>query len=74
MRLALPLILFAATLSLALGMVLPLIRVERFFVFADEPSLIGMIQGLWQEGDWGLSLIIALFSVVFPCLKLGLCT
>ena len=72
MRLALPLILFAATLSLALGMVLPLIRVERLFVFADEPSLVGMIQGLWQEGDWALSAIIALFSVVFPCLKLGL--
>lgn len=72
MRLALPLTLFAATLSLALGMVLPLIRIERLFVFADEPSLIGMIRGLWQEGDWALSLIIALFSVVFPCLKLGL--
>ena len=72
MRLALPLILFAATLCLALGLVLPLIRIERLFVFADEPSLVGMIGGLWQEGDWALSLIIALFSVVFPCLKLGL--
>jgi paraquat-inducible protein A len=72
MRLALPLILFAATLSLALGVVLPLIRVERLFVFADEPSLVGIIQGLWHEGDWALAAIIALFSVVFPCLKLGL--
>jgi len=72
MRLALPLVLFAATLCLALGLVLPLIRVERLFVFADEPSLVGIIQGLWQEGDWALSAIIALFSVVFPCLKLGL--
>jgi paraquat-inducible protein A len=72
MRLALPLILFAATLSLALGIALPLIRVERLFVFADEPSLVGIIQGLWHEGDWALAAIIALFSVVFPCLKLGL--
>lgn len=72
MRLALPLILFAATFSLALGIVLPLISVERLFVFADEPSLAGIIRGLWLEGDWALSVIIALFSLIFPCLKLGL--
>ena len=65
MRLALPLILFAATLSLALGMVLPLIRVERLFVFADEPSLVGMIQGLWQEGDWALSQLSRCFQWCF---------
>jgi paraquat-inducible protein A len=69
---ALPLILFAATFCLALGVVLPLLEIERLFVFTDEPSLVGMISGLWLEGDWALAAIIALFSLVFPCLKLGL--
>ena len=72
MRLAFPLVLFSATFSLALGIVLPLIRVERLFLFSDEPSLIAMIAGLWSEGDRLLAGIIGLFSVVFPCTKLGL--
>jgi paraquat-inducible protein A len=72
MRTAFPLILFAATVSFALGIVLPLIGVERLFVFTDEPSLAGMIAGLWLEGDAVLAIVIALFSVVFPALKLGL--
>ncbi len=72
MRLAFPIILFSATLSLALGVVLPLIRVERLFLFSDEPSLIEMIAGLWSEGDWLLASAIALFSICFPCTKLCL--
>lgn len=72
MRPLLPLILFAASVSFALGVVLPLIHVERLFFFSDEPSLIGMIGALWTEGDWPLATIIALFSVAFPAVKLGL--
>jgi paraquat-inducible protein A len=72
MRYVLPLALFAATLSLGLGLVLPLVRVDRLFVFTDEPSLLAIVSGLWAEGETLLSLVIALFSIVFPCLKLGL--
>lgn len=72
MHFALPLILQAASFCLALGVVLPLIRVERLFVFSQEPSLIGMIAGLWNEGDWPLAIIIALFSLIFPLMKLAL--
>ncbi|MET1046325.1 MAG: paraquat-inducible protein A [Hyphomicrobium sp.] len=72
MRFLLPLLLFVATLSLGLGLVLPLVRIDRLFVFTDEPSLLAMISGLWAEGETLLSIIVALFSVVFPCLKLGL--
>lgn len=71
MRPLLPLILFAATLSLGLGMVLPLVRIERLFFLTDEPSLLAIIAGLWTEGEVTLSAVIALFSIVFPCLKLG---
>jgi paraquat-inducible protein A len=72
MRLVLPLVLFAATLSLGLGLVLPLVRIDRLFFFTDEPSLLTIVSGLWAEDETLLSLVIALFSFVFPSLKLGL--
>jgi paraquat-inducible protein A len=72
MRSFLPLVLFAATLSLGLGLVLPLIRIDRLLFFTDEPSLIAIVSGLWMEEEALLALIVALFSIVFPCLKLGL--
>ena len=66
----LPLLLFAANFSFACGIILPLIQVERLFFFTDVPSLIGIVAGLWGNGDRTLALLIALFSVVFPALKL----
>lgn len=72
MRTALPLVLFAATLSLGLGLVLPLIRVDRLFFFSDKPSLLAIVSGLWDQEEMLLSAIIALFSIALPCLKLGL--
>ena len=72
MRALLPLILFAATLAFGLGVTLPLVRVERLFMFTDEPSLVGIIAGLWSEGDWLLSLVVCLFSLIFPAAKLAL--
>lgn len=72
MRSLLPLVLFVATLSLGLGLVLPLIRIDRLLFFTDEPSLIAIVSGLWMEEEALLALVVALFSIVFPCLKLGL--
>ncbi|MCX8572156.1 paraquat-inducible protein A [Aminobacter sp. MET-1] len=72
MRSLLPLILFAASICFSLGIVLPLIHVDRLYFFSDEPSLIGMIAALWSGGDWLLAAVVALFSVAFPSMKLGL--
>lgn len=66
----LPVILFAATFCFACGTLLPLIQVDRLFLFTDEPSLIGIVSGLWNEGDFLLSWVIALFSLGFPAIKL----
>ena len=66
----LPVLLFASTFCFACGILLPLIQVERLFVFTDEPSLIGIVSGLWDEGDMLLATMIALFSLVFPAVKL----
>lgn len=70
MRFALPVLLFLATIAYALGITLPLIRVEKLYFFTEEPSLVGMIAALWQGGDPFLAILIALFSVVFPAIKL----
>lgn len=72
MRRLLPVLLFAATVSFALGTVLPLIRLDRLLVFTDEPSLVGIVAGLWREGDVLLAAVLALFSIAFPAVKLGL--
>lgn len=67
-----PLLLFAATLSFGLGIVLPLIQVNRLYFFADEPSLIGLVAGLWSSGDIALALVVGTFSLACPLAKLGL--
>jgi len=71
MRFTVPLMLFAASFCLALGLVLPLIRLERLYFFTQEPSLMEIISGLWTEGESLLAVVVALFSVVFPIVKLG---
>lgn len=72
MRTALALALFFATAFFALGVTQPLIRVDRLFVFSDEPSLVEMVKGLWDGGDLALALIVTLFSIVAPAAKLML--
>lgn len=67
-----PLLLFAATLSFGLGIVLPLIQVNRLYFFTDEPSLLAMVAGLWKTGDIMLALIVGAFSVACPAIKLAL--
>ncbi|MEZ5781676.1 MAG: paraquat-inducible protein A [Rhizobiaceae bacterium] len=72
MRIALPVSLFLATLCFGLGVTLPLLRVDRLYFFSDEPSLVGMVSGLWTSGDFLLATLVALFSIAFPAAKLML--
>ncbi|HET7714017.1 MAG TPA: paraquat-inducible protein A [Bauldia sp.] len=67
---AVPVILFAATLCFGLGLVLPVAVFETLLVFTERPSLIEVIYGLWEEGDIAIAFLVALFSVVFPAAKL----
>ncbi len=63
-------VLVAAPISLALGLILPLVRFERLYFFNETPSLIDIVVSLWQGGDGALAVLVALFSIVFPVLKL----
>jgi paraquat-inducible protein A len=67
-----PILLFLATLSFGLGLVLPLLEVSRLYVLTDEPSLVDVVAGLWRSGETALAMVIGLFSIVFPALKLVL--
>ncbi|WP_274629276.1 paraquat-inducible protein A [Arvimicrobium flavum] len=72
MRTVVPALLFLATLCFGLGIVLPLLQVDRLYVFIDEPSLAGIVASLWTGGDRALAAVVALFSIVFPAAKLAL--
>ncbi len=69
-RTLIALLLFAATFSFALGITLPLIQVDRLWLFSDQPSLLAMIAGLWAGEDRLLAALVLLFSVLAPIAKL----
>jgi paraquat-inducible protein A len=66
----LAMLLAVAALFLIFGLLLPIIRFERLYFFHETPSLVEVVSGLWSQGDIGLSLLVGLFSIVFPIVKL----
>ena len=71
MRLLLPILLLVSAVSFGLGISLPLMRFEKLYFFAETPSLIDVIVGLWQEGEIPLAAVVVIFSIVFPLIKLA---
>ena len=65
-------LLVMASASLALGVTLPLVRLERLWLLESDASLIDIVVGLWGEGEALLAAIVALVSIAFPALKLVL--
>ncbi len=63
-------LLIAAAASFALGVTMPLMRFESFYVLSTDASLVQVIASLWAEGDRLLALLVALVSIVFPLAKL----
>lgn len=72
MRRLAALCLFAGTLSFALGVSQPLLVFQKLWLLTDKPSLVDIVAGLWGEGERLLAVIVGLFSVVLPALKLAL--
>ena len=65
-----PLLLLAASVSFGLGISLPLMKFEKLWLFSETPSLVQIISNLWLQQEILLAAIVALFSIVFPMLKL----
>jgi paraquat-inducible protein A len=70
MTFVLPILLVAAPLLFALGITLPLLAFEKLFFFEENPSLVGIVWSLYDNGDVALAALVALFSIVFPFAKM----
>ena len=64
------LLLAVAAASFMLGITLPIVRLERFFILSDSYSLIAMVQTLFGDGEVLLALVILVFSILLPALKI----
>lgn len=67
-----PWMLSAAFALLVAGVVLPVVRVDEFYIFTDRLSLLDAVRSLYADGEVLLAGVVAAFSMVFPVLKLAL--
>lgn len=71
-RAGVPLLLAGAFLLFGLGVFFPFFHVTKFWVFHDGISVVSGIVTLFREGEYFLFAVLALFTLVFPVVKLGL--
>ncbi|MFM2422860.1 MAG: hypothetical protein RL291_1390 [Pseudomonadota bacterium] len=69
-RFLLSLAILAASVCLALGVSLPVIKLTKFVFFTQEHSLISTVRQLLTSGQLFLGLTVLVFSIVLPALKL----
>lgn len=67
-----PWLLAAALLLFGSGIFFPFFEVTKFWIFEDAISVVSGIVTLFQEGEYFLFAVLSLFTLVFPCVKLGL--
>ena len=63
-------LIIVATVSFALGIFMPAIKFTTVFVWKNEHSILSIIYALYSNEEFFLCIVIMLFSVVFPFLKL----
>jgi paraquat-inducible protein A len=68
--LAFGLLIILATVSLALGVMLPAISFTTVYLWTNQHSIATIIWALYTSDELFLCLVIFLFSIVFPFLKL----
>lgn len=66
----LPLLLAVIAFSFGLGLVLPLVSMDKLLFFSETPSLLDILLGLWTDEEPLLAALVGLFSVVFPSFKI----
>lgn len=64
------LLLLLAIGLLCAGLYLPLLTLEKFYLFSNTVSLYSALVQLAVEQEWGLFLLVGVFSVLFPFAKL----
>ena len=63
-------LLLGALLLLLYGLDAPILTLEKFYFFSTTTSLLSALRQLAVEAEWGLFVLIGLFSVVFPIVKI----
>lgn len=69
-RLLLSLMIVGSAVCLVLGVVLPILKLTKLYVWTDEHSMATVIWALYRDGEYLLSLVIMMFSILIPGLKL----
>jgi paraquat-inducible protein A len=69
-RFLLSLAIVAASVCLALGVSLPIIKLTKFVFFTHEHSLMSTVNALIRSGQVFLGITVLIFSIVLPILKL----
>lgn len=69
----LPIAIVVTLALLAAGLALPVMTVDRFFVFSQRFSILESLDALWRAREYLLFAAVGLFSVVFPVGKLAAC-
>ncbi|HEY5827561.1 MAG TPA: paraquat-inducible protein A, partial [Hyphomicrobiaceae bacterium] len=65
-RFLLSLAIVAASVCLALGVSLPIIKLTKFVFFTYEHSLISTVNALIRSGQLFLGITVLVFSIVLP--------
>lgn len=71
-RFAVPALLVVASALFITGVFFPFFHVTKLWVFDSAVSVFGGIVTLFREGEYFLFAVLTLFTLVFPCIKLGL--
>jgi paraquat-inducible protein A len=69
---SIPVLIVVALALFGTGIFFPFFHVTKFWVFDDAVSVVGGIITLFREGEYFLFAILTLFTLCFPCIKLGL--
>lgn len=64
-------LLVITTITLAVGLSAPILTLEKFFIIENTFSIVSGLLQLLEEGRIFLFVIITLFSVALPIIKLG---
>jgi len=69
-RFLLSLAIIGAAVCLALGISLPILKLTKFMFWTSEYSLMSTVAVLIRQGQTFLGLVVLVFSIVFPIVKL----
>lgn len=63
--------LMLALACLVVGVTAPLLTLEKMYFFENTVSLVSTIKGLFIQKEWFLFIVIAVFSLVVPVIKIA---